>query len=289
LAPGATPGQASLYVLHDGRIDFVTGAAGIVTNGGGVPFQYMTPDGRHLVFASTSPLTGNDNTDPVTGQPHSEVFEATIGAGIVCASCRADGSRPTGDSALPQGIAGEIRVMSDDGTRVFFQSTDAIVPQASNGLQKVFEYSAGRISLISAAGSSSAAAFLDASASGDDVFFETYDTLVPSPVGGDDAVYDARVDGGFPVTSHTECSGVSCRGPLGEAPTLAAPANGSGAGNLAPPVPAPPGASTSKPKTAAQIRAAKLAKALKACRSKRDKKKRAKCEKQARHAYGRRK
>jgi len=45
-------------------------------------------------------------------------------------------------------------------------------------------------------------------------------------------------------------------------------------------------ASSSKPKTAAQIRAEKLAKALRACKKDRVKKKRAACEASARKKYG---
>jgi hypothetical protein len=46
----------------------------------------------------------------------------------------------------------------------------------------------------------------------------------------------------------------------------------------------PPGTGP-KPKTAAQLRAEKLAKALKLCKKGRSKSKRAKCEKQARGKY----
>jgi hypothetical protein len=289
LAPGATPGHIALYVWHNGQITFVTNEQGFPVQGGygGVPRFYLTPDGQHSVFASTESLTGYDNNDPVTGQPHAEIFEATLGAGIQCVSCRPDGAPPTADSNMPFGGVGATRVASNDGSRVFFQSTEAVVPKTSNGLQKVFEYYQGKVSLLSPADGLSNAEVLAASPSGDDVFIATYDELVPNPNGGDSAVYDARVDGGFPVSVRPECSGVACRGQLGVAPVFGAPASSSfsGAGNLAPSAPKATG--KSKGKTAAQRRAEKLAKALRACKKKKSKKQRSACEKKARHIYGR--
>jgi hypothetical protein len=292
LAAGATPGQTSLYAWHEGHIVFVADEDGFVVSigTGGVPRFYVAADGKHAVFASTESLTGYDNTDPVTGQPHSEVYESTLGVGIQCASCHPDGAPPTADSLMPFGGVGATRVANADGSRVFFQSTDAILPRTSNGLQKVFEYSGGKVTLLSPADGVSNAGVLATSASGNDVFIVTYDELVPNPSGGNMAVYDARVDGGFPVSSRQECSGAACRGPLGSAPVFGAPASSalSGTGNLASPAPKASVKPKAKKKTAAQIRAAKLKKALKSCKPK-HKKQRSACEKKARHAYGRNK
>jgi hypothetical protein len=204
LANGATPGHTSLYVWHNGEIGFVADGA--------VSQLYVTPDGQNVAFASTNSLTGYDNTDPITGQPHVEVFKATLGAGIECVSCRANGTRPTADTGVPpQYLYSNTRIISNDGSRVFFASADAVVPQASNGHSHIFEYANGKVSLISPAGSSSNTELLATSASGDDVFFSTWDEIVPSPNSGPSAVYDARVGGGFPVNSHQRCSGVACR------------------------------------------------------------------------------
>jgi hypothetical protein len=218
LAPGGTPGRTALYAWHDDRIDFVADAGGLVRDAINhellAPID-VTPDGRHLLFSSTDRLTGYDNTDPVSGLPHSEVFLATLGAPVVCASCRPDGTPPVGDSTVPRynGVHTDraVRAVSADGSRVFFDSTDAVLLQASGGHQQVYEYSGGRISPISHLDSSFEASFIDASASGDDVFFKTHDDLVPNPNSGDEAVFDARVGGGFPVVAHSRCSGVSCR------------------------------------------------------------------------------
>ena len=293
LAPGAIPGHRTLYVWHDGAISAIARADGTFTANGTPRGSYLTPDGQHLAFLSTDNLTGYDNTDPVTGQPHVEWFEASLGAGVQCASCRADGTRPTGDALPPEGETPFVpgvappRVMSDDGRRLFFQSTDAVVPQASNGRRDVFEYVDGQVAPVSSVHSPWPSSFLDASASGDDVFFETEDELLPNPNGGDSAVYDARLDGGFPVVSREKCSASSCRAQLPPPAAFAAPSTTtlSATGNVASPAPAPIAGTTTT--SAAKTRAQKLSKALKACKKR--KHKRAACEKSARKKYGRRK
>lgn len=222
LAPGGTPGQASLYVWHDGEIELVALTRVRLPNG--LYFFHVTPDGRHAAFASVDPLTGYDNTDPLSGERHSEVFKYTFGGGLECASCRPDGSRPRGDSLLPsyhgQGQGGAIRTMSEDGARLFFESRDAVLPQASSPFRKIFEYADGRISPISPMNGRTEANFLDASVSGDHVFFNTFDAPVPNSNAGDYAILDAHVDGGFPAPRRVRCEGPSCQGDQSGAPPL---------------------------------------------------------------------
>ena len=100
------------------------------------------------------------------------------------------------------------RYLLDDG-RLFFQSSDALVAQASNGRQNVYEYEPGGVgscssgascvSLISTGTSSENSYFLDAGESGRDVFIITRQQLVAQD--GDEAldVYDARSMAGSPL------------------------------------------------------------------------------------------
>jgi hypothetical protein len=230
LADGARAGHRSLYVWHDGQIDFVAPGDGIVRSGmkfANTPYFDVTPDGKRFLFASTDSLTGYDNTDPVTGASHAELFTGELGGELKCVSCRPGGTRPTADSVMPQfsssslGPSRRVRVMSDDGKRIFFYSMDAVVPSASSGMQTVFEYSEGRVSLISPGNASSPATFLDASASGDDVFFATHDELVANPNGGDYAIYDAKVGGGFATPpAPAACKGEDCRTDATPAPSI---------------------------------------------------------------------
>ncbi len=206
----------------------------------------VSPDGRYLEFMSDRPLTGYDNHDARSGQPDEEVYLYDgENDRLVCASCDPSGARPVGlfDDRASNGaevplvdaakawqahwLAGSVpgwsgaypfherseyqpRFLSDSG-RLFFDSPDALVPQASNGLEDVYEYepagvggcedtsvafserSDGCVSLVSAGTSSSESAFLDASENGDDVFFVTASKLVSTDYDNSYDVYDAHV------------------------------------------------------------------------------------------------
>jgi hypothetical protein len=193
--------------------------------------------------------------------------------------------------------------MSDDGAYVFFQSPVALTPGALNDVpvgeqqfaQNVYEYHAGHVSLISdgkdtthegGIPGSSPVELLGADTSGANVFFTTFDPLVPEDTDTLRDIYDAHICSvGEPCppqrSTPAPCEGDACHGsPPGQG---AAQTPGSesfnGPGNLTPPPPP-------KGKTAAQIRAEKLAKALKTCRKDKKKAKRVKCERQAREQFG---
>ncbi len=200
------------------------------------------------------------------------------------------------------------RYLADSG-RLFFNTAAALVPQDSNGTQDVYQYeppgvgscsesdptfsarSGGCVSLISSGRSTQESAFLDASESGDDVFFLTSAKLSPLDVDPSADVYDAHVctDASpcitFPDVQSPPCTTeASCKAsPTPQPQIFGAPASATFSG---PPNPAPPAPPKPKVKTAAQIRAEKLAKALKACHAKKSKQKRKACEKQARKRYG---
>ena len=238
----------------------------------------VSPDGRWLAFMSERPLTGYDNRDAQSGRPDQEVFlyHAAAGAGgegdLLCASCNPTGARPHGlefeqisssssglaalSSTFPptawiaanlpawsaysgeNGVLYQSRYLSDSG-RLFFNSSDALVPQDSNGTEDVYQYeppaggeeappgdtcalssptyspaSQGCVSLISSGASAEQSAFLDASESGDDVFFLTAAQLSRRDTDTALDVYDARVGGGEPQPARpVECEGDGCQLP----------------------------------------------------------------------------
>jgi hypothetical protein len=201
------------------------------------------------------------------------------------------------------------RYLADSG-RLFFNSAGALVPQDSNGTEDVYEYepvgvgdcsealstysarSSGCVSLISSGRSAQESAFMDASESGDDVFFVTAARLSPLDVDAAVDVYDAHVCTSeepcitFPNTQVPPCTNeASCKpSPAPQPSIFGAPATATfhGPGNLQP-VPPPP----VKGMTAAQIRSEKLKHALKACRAKHhNTHNRHACEKHAHKKYG---
>jgi hypothetical protein len=229
-----------------------------------------TPDGEHFAFLSIEKLTGYDN-QPVEPQDCKEsnfrttapefvpcaelyVYNAQTGK-LACASCDPDGSRPVGPAQLSEDIENAQREkylprnFSDDGNRLFFDSKDALVPHDSNGSQDVYEWnpegaygctsSEGCVHPISNVAGNYGSFFMDASPSGDDVFFATGSQLLPTDTDNHVDVYDARVGGGFPVTvAPPECDNAdSCKGEVSPQPGVFGPppsATFSGAGNVAP-------------------------------------------------------
>lgn len=218
--------------------------------------------GQRLVFMSSATLTGYDNRDAVTGRSDEEVYLYDASSNVLtCVSCNPGGLPPHGPSGVPGGTAWQAvgekgtyqsRALSDDGSRVFFDGTDALVPQDTNGAQDVYEWEqdgagtcqriAGCIYLLSGAADTSEASFVDASANGNDAFFITRAQLVGQDLDQLRDLYDARVDGGFasPRGTPPTCEGESCLPPSSSLPSLGSPISATfvGVGNLVPSRPA---------------------------------------------------
>jgi hypothetical protein len=227
-----TVGEPNLYVYHAGAITFIATASSghfalgqPLTSGSGSP---VTPDGRHLVFLTPSPLTGQ----PTGGRRM--IFQYTFGAGIKCVSCRPDGNPPTlTDPGTDQLVNAnppaqlDQRVQSDDGKRVFFNTLEPLLPQDISPAIDVYMWEDngtpnGKLTLISTGRSNHGSGFVGASADGNSVLFTTYDRLLPGVGQDTKKVYAARLNGGFPATpaQAAECAGDACRGMLSLPPVL---------------------------------------------------------------------
>jgi hypothetical protein len=251
-----TTGQCNLYLAHDGTTTFIARLDSDGDNSdwtveiGNYRFTArVTPDGTRLAFESRLSLTGYDNNVATGGtcaqgtyhesvpSPHCQevyLYDARSGQ-LRCASCNPSGPQPLGPSSLTSagehGLTGNApfdymqRNLSDDG-RLFFDSADALTPGDINGKVDVYEYTAGRPYLISSGTDSNDSTFIDASSSGNDVFFDTGAQLVGQEPDQRSDIYDARVGGGFPFSppGDVPCIGESCRAALSgawSAPTLA--------------------------------------------------------------------
>ena len=242
------------------------------------------PDGGVFVFATNSPIAGFNNAGGFQ-----QIYRYGVAASsLACVSCPPAGTTPSGDAVLShyggeRMLLRDNRGMSEDGEEIFFDTPDALVPQAVNSRRDVYEWENGQRSLISSGTDPHDSYFLDNSANGSDVFFATAQGLATADTDGAYDIYDARIGGSEVAGSvgASECVGDECQGPPSAPSALGSPASETfgGAGNLAPP--AFEAAVTPKALTNAQ----KLAKALKACRAKR-KRERAVCERQARSRYG---
>jgi DNA-binding beta-propeller fold protein YncE len=144
------------------------------------------------------------------------------------------------------------RAVLDNG-RVFFNAIDPLVSADTNGQWDVYEYeptgigecvsssggtavarsAGGCVSLVSSGTAEDEAAFVDASETGDDIFF--FSSAQLSVLDGDQEVdmYDARVDGvAATLPAKADCVGEACQ-PLAQAPSASTPASAAfrGAGN----------------------------------------------------------
>jgi hypothetical protein len=178
-----------------------------------------TPDARVLLFVSRAELTGYDAGGTT------EVFRYEEGAAtpLTCVSCGSPGRTPLGDSRLG-GDGGNVtgmpahpivRNMTPDGRQIAFDTTDALVPQDTNGTSDVYVWIDGTVHLISSGTSREPSVLFDTSADGRDIFFATTQSLVAQDTDhtGFD-IYDARIGGGFaaPVAPPV-CTGDACQGP----------------------------------------------------------------------------
>lgn len=224
LAPGGASGETNLYHWTLGQpLRFVAklDPSDALANETGAPqgSTRMTANGGVVAFVARAAL---DPAHPeVEGTNEIYRYEAATGA-LACVSCGPVGSTPTEASIAAPTYPAEpsTNVLSSDGNRLFFQTAAALVPQDNNGKPDVYEWEGGQVSLISSGSGKFESRLIDASASGNDVFFQTRDQLVPGDTDQFVDVYDARVGGGFPATPNASppCEAEACRPPLEAAP-----------------------------------------------------------------------
>ena len=218
----AQSGQPNLYLVDTATSgDPITFIATLNPSDGcdwqaGCLSARVSSDGKWVAFTSVNSLTGYNNNG------ESEIFLSDSSAdGPSCASCIPDGTPATSGASIPApeftGIESSVdyfqHSLTDNG-QVFFQTDDALLPADANGAQDVYEYESGQVHLLSTGTSPVDSFFLDATTNGSDVFLLTSQPLVPQDIDGAYDIYDARVGGGFPVTTPTPpCQGESCKPP----------------------------------------------------------------------------
>jgi len=250
-----------------------------------------TPNGRFLVFASSTDLTAEDSSHVP------QLFEYDAQGGLLgegtltrvsigqTGSYDADGNvtsfreaphiprQSFAFSDLPTAARFGLAV-TDDGSRVFFTSAAPLTPLAVSGAPSLFEYWEGNVYLISdgrdasTVAGESAVQLYGTDPSGSNVFFTTADQLVPQAADTQQALYDAREEGGFPApTLPSGCLGETCRGATGGPSSLAPLGTITQAPEAAPAVTSVIKAKAGRPrlKRSRGSNAWRLGRALKAC------------------------
>lgn len=235
---------------------------------------YTSSDGSVIAFATEAPIPGfNDGgthvqhyhvlgletPQPEEGAwPNSEIFRYDAASEeLNCVSCPPKGQTPISNAIMSklafednaateyennktEFVANDGRGMNAEGSEVFFETQNALVPQDTNGVGDVYEWQEGKVSLISGGKEAKRSVFLGVSESGNDVFFATAEGIAAGDTDGAYDVYDAHVPqpGEKPVAA-IPCEGAVCQGPPSVPNLLGQPASEafSGPGNLTPTTP----------------------------------------------------
>jgi hypothetical protein len=240
----ATSGSPNLYLLPNGDPTKTTFIATL--NGGDSndwsPNQLgsrVSANGAFVAFTTTNALNTSNPTNTV---PH-EIYVFNSGTGkLNCGSCAPGGAGASAGAQInspvtPVDFANGLflqRYVSNSG-QLFFDTPDALLPAVqNNGVSDVYEWEAdgtgscssaadngGCLSLLSGGQSNQGSFFADASPDGNNVFFATFNQLVPQDTDTAPDYYDVRVDGGFPASAPPpSCQGDGCKPPESATPPV---------------------------------------------------------------------
>ncbi len=251
LASGAAPNQPNVYLWERdvgvrlvAKLDSTPSNLGLVMDEGtwsrslstGSPSNgaqdhvfggvRVTDDGRFLLFRSQARLTPYDNA----GHFMLYLFDAEDGS-LVCVSCNPRVAESSEDALLRMQRSSVFqppwlnRNVSASGRSVVFESREALVEGDSNSVADVYEWSTDGVRLVSRGIDAEDSSLLDASSSGEDVFFITRGRLVDSDEDSFVDLYDARIGGGTPGLPRQQvCLGDECQGSPSRPPGLTEPA-----------------------------------------------------------------
>jgi hypothetical protein len=249
--------DANLFAIEEGKFSLVGRQARVSPDGNWLAFLSQAPltgydnrdavsdkpDAEAYIYDAATGRLACASCDPTGARPDGvEYHQLASGASEVLPAVRGEWKADGWVAALlpragafAEGLPGhQPRYLSNNG-RLYFNGLDALEPQDTNGVGDVYQYepsgvggcgptsatyhpvSAGCVDLISSGTSKEYSAFLDASESGDDVFFLTASRLTSGDVDSRRDVYDAHVCSGgspcFPEPSPPAppCSGEACQ------------------------------------------------------------------------------
>jgi len=225
LAPGAMAGEPNFYVSSENRVVLIARLDAsddgmTVTSGAGgfAPSPSFTTtalngDGSQIVFQTRARVLDYDND----GRVQVYKYDARSGR-LSCVSCVRSEGVATGDAKITADSDFNLatrRVMSSDGERIVFATTEALVDVDTNGVQDIYERSGNVVSLVSSGSSHAPASLVGISGDGEHVLFTTASSLVPEDIdGGLVDIYDARLSS-VPTRapSAQPCAGDDCQRP----------------------------------------------------------------------------
>lgn len=217
------------------------------TTAGAISEVSLTPSGKHLTFqVGGTQYVRRNADDQATAQTTLFANEISEAAGRPCPNLARINATGAGRSSL-----GLVRFdcegrFTDDGPSsgwgtyeydleadtvrfvdpaapvpVFFQTTDALVPEDQNGVADVYQRIDGEPYLITTGTSPHPARLLSSTADGESVFIFTGESLVPEDQdSGNIDIYVARRNGGFLQPDPVVACTVNCQGDAAPAPSV---------------------------------------------------------------------
>lgn len=207
--------------------------------------------GRFLLFATYAQVEGGENGDKDATRDVYRYDAATGGLLRVSlgeGGYDANGNSSSFDASIPLVVEnGQLvsnhelnyRAMSEDGSRIVFETAEPLSPAASNGLTNAYEWHDGQVSLVSNGSdpepvgetpdATHGTGEVVMTPSGNDIFFITAQGLLSDDSDGARDVYDARLGAGLVevAASREQCPGSACRGPLVNPAPLLVPGSAS--------------------------------------------------------------
>jgi len=241
----------NLYVQHEGVTTFIAALSVKDTSDfKGDRFLPANPNGQLVAHHELSNLSSVESSrngrylafktvQDLDGEGAGVFFYDAVADQLSCVTCgQGVQSDREIDPTSQYGIAHtawRTNQVLDDGT-LFFTTSGALVGADTNGVGDAYEYRGGQVRLLSTGTDPSKSTFAGADPSGDNAFFITAGSILPSDRdGGGLTIYDARIGGGFPEPPPLPgCEGEACRGSGTSAPSAAATGTAAfqGAGNL---------------------------------------------------------
>jgi hypothetical protein len=182
------------------------------------PFTQMSGNARYLAFITLAQLSAADTDE----RPDVYRYDAETGASDLVSSGGAanDGEFFALELGRTNEVPGDIpksldhRVISDDGSRIFFWTAEQLLPEDLNEVIDIYEWHEGSLGLVSSgAAKATKSVFYGATPDGSSALLETSDTLLPlDRDNGQPDYYVARLGGGFPEgAAPPACAGSSCQ------------------------------------------------------------------------------
>jgi YD repeat-containing protein len=214
----ACSGSEESGTLHDVSLCPGSGADSLLAGHEGEPYD-LTPDGLFLVFTTYAQLTPDDQNQAADVYR----YDARTGS-LLRVSVGHDGEDQNGNGGgqdaialgnafgyVGHSLAGHNHILSADGATVLFLTARPLQASAENGLVYGYEWHQGQVTLIAGgiANSNFNERELSLSPSGKDILFVTRQGLLAPDTDGLGDLYDARIEGGFPLS---EPEKVPCEG-----------------------------------------------------------------------------